>query len=465
LQLVGNIHLLPFDHFYSPRLPAAATGQTVPALLIYGSLQDERFPELDRLCRRLADENHIVYVLRWRIEGVVEPLWLSGYGVELWLKSTEYKVTDDQRLPTDRRPIDDEDDVENDEDKLHGFNFPRLIKRYPERRKQLEQFREHLRTTVYPPGQSASLAHLSPDELLGKYHLFSTKILLPNIIAISDRAVSYIKQSPLPLQTLSRLAQDFPVYAQALANQTIDRKLISDIRGNQRQGLPAGRDLLWLNGLAIGVSALDVYGLINAIRLESEAVGLLSSRLGISISKAVDIISETEGVSDSNEGPSSSSADGLFDLREPWELTTENSKSGGSDDDSSNNEDDSSDKGKLRAVVWLNDLERDKRYGRWSRSLKHLLIPTGSLPQLRRNLFNCVFIVDLTQPLSLSVLAESIEMIQRNIPLRFGFMPLLLNEDGDLFGKQMAAALYTLIITFNRRVAGEFIQEVCLALS
>lgn len=47
------------------------------------------------------------------------------------------------------------------------------------------------------------------------------------------------------------------------------------------------------------------------------------------------------------------------------------------------------------AVIWVNDIENDFRYNRWSPSLMELLRPTfpGMLRNVRRNLYNLVSIV------------------------------------------------------------------------
>ena len=47
-------------------------------------------------------------------------------------------------------------------------------------------------------------------------------------------------------------------------------------------------------------------------------------------------------------------------------------------------------------VHWLNDLETDRMYRRWSRDLMDLLRPMfpGQLPRLGRNIYNAIFIVD-----------------------------------------------------------------------
>ena len=44
------------------------------------------------------------------------------------------------------------------------------------------------------------------------------------------------------------------------------------------------------------------------------------------------------------------------------------------------------------AIIWVNDIENDFRYNRWSPSLTELLRPTfpGMLRNVRRNLYNLV---------------------------------------------------------------------------
>jgi hypothetical protein len=49
---------------------------------------------------------------------------LSGYGVELQIKSTEYKVQDDTEVKGDKTQDSYEQDDEDDE--VEGFNFSRL---------------------------------------------------------------------------------------------------------------------------------------------------------------------------------------------------------------------------------------------------------------------------------------------------------------------------------------------------
>lgn len=56
----------------------------------------------------------------------------------------------------------------------------------------------------------------------------------------------------------------------------------------------------------------------------------------------------------------------------------------------------------------------------------------GSLPSIKANLFNIVLILDLSQTTSLNFLAGGVtNIINRDIPLRFGLVPLVETEDGQ----------------------------------
>lgn len=49
---------------------------------------------------------------------------MSGYGVELQMKSTEYKVQDDTQLHDD--PAAEESSQEEEDIEIEGFNFAKL---------------------------------------------------------------------------------------------------------------------------------------------------------------------------------------------------------------------------------------------------------------------------------------------------------------------------------------------------
>ena len=87
---------LPFDHVFNP----SVQGETV---VLYADILDEPFQAFHATLKRLANEGVVRYILRYRPSISSEevgdkPLFVSGYGVELMLKRTDYIVIDDREV-------------------------------------------------------------------------------------------------------------------------------------------------------------------------------------------------------------------------------------------------------------------------------------------------------------------------------------------------------------------------------
>lgn len=95
------------------------------AAALYGELGSSEFTDFHKLLKQFAQEGRIDYVIRHYIKKRPEKrLRLSGYGVELQMKSTEYKVQDDTQLHDEASS---EETIQEDEDvELEGFNFAKL---------------------------------------------------------------------------------------------------------------------------------------------------------------------------------------------------------------------------------------------------------------------------------------------------------------------------------------------------
>ena len=111
---------------------------------------------------------------------------------------------------------------------------------------------------------------------------------------------------------------------------------------------------LFINGLFYDVDLVDMFGLLDILRQELRTMEGLHS-IGISYNTLTSLLALDFGQSSSN------SEEFAMDIRDS-------------------------------AVNWINDIERDSQYSRWSNSLMDLLRPTfpGMLRQVRRNLFNLV---------------------------------------------------------------------------
>merc|ERR1712019_298811 len=69
-------------------------------------------------------------------------------------------------------------------------------------------------------------------------------------------------------------------------------------------------------------------------------------------------------------------------------------------------------------VIWLNDVEKDKRYSQFSRSLNDFLRPTfpGVLRRLRYNYLNLEIFIDQTLP-DIDIINDLVEtMFENNLP-------------------------------------------------
>lgn len=77
------------------------------------------------------------------------------------------------------------------------------------------------------------------------------------------------------------------------------------------------------------------------------------------------------------------------------------------------------------AIIWVNDIENDARYSRWSSLLGALLRPTfpGMLRNIRRNLYNLVLIIDPLSDLSKPFVTFAESLFSAYMaPVRVGFV-------------------------------------------
>lgn len=90
-----TIKLVPFDHVVRPK-----SGKSRLTVVLYTSQFSSQFEEFHNYLKKAVDEHEITYVIRYRspLASVTPdtPLYLSGYGVELALKNTDYLVIDDR---------------------------------------------------------------------------------------------------------------------------------------------------------------------------------------------------------------------------------------------------------------------------------------------------------------------------------------------------------------------------------
>jgi len=213
---------------------------------------------------------------------------------------------------------------------------------------------------------------------------------------LSVAAASYIMASENPLGTLVKVSQDFPRYAAALAAHEATTEFVTEQALNTKM-IPAGMSVIWINGVQINARDVNAFSLLEHLRKERHLINGIED-LGFSASEGIAILSH-EAITQSQMEAEVQRYD--------WRDATE----GGN------------------VIIWLNDLEKDKRYAQWSPSVQGLLqrMYPGQLPSVAKDLQNIVLPLDITKRDDLVTVVDTLQnLIKRQIAARFGIVPIAL---------------------------------------
>lgn len=351
------------DHRYH------ASQQSDKVIILYGQIGTPKFSDFHDKLKNIAETKGINYILRHYLKDRADQtVRLSGYGVELQMKSTEYKATDDSDIK-DNADKDSETSSDSMEE-IDGINFVTLKNLYPDKQVELDKLQTHLLETSHEIG---ALKVWQFQEL-------------------SHQAAERIMNSPTneAITVLTDISQNFPMQAKSLIRTKVNNEMKKEMKLNQaifssNLNIQPTDTALFVNGLFFDLEAVDVLSLLESLRSELRVMESLR-KIGFSNKKMDKLLAlDLSTNMDKQEF--------AMDIRDS-------------------------------AVIWLNDIERDSTYARWSSSLTELLRPTfpGMLRNIRRNLYNLVLIVD---PLSgestpLITLAQSLYL--HSAPLRVGFV-------------------------------------------
>uniref|UniRef100_A0A8C3BCE6 UDP-glucose ceramide glucosyltransferase-like 1 n=1 Tax=Cairina moschata TaxID=8855 RepID=A0A8C3BCE6_CAIMO len=214
------------DHRYPASNPES------PIVILYAEIGTEEFYRFHKLLVLKAEAGEITYILRHYIANPSkEKVYLSGYGVELAIKSTEYKAKDDTQVKDENDPIDE----------VQGFLFGKLRQLYPDLMEELKELRKHLVESTN------EMAPLKVWQLQG--NLYEQPV-------VAARSSGNLTRSSNAL--LSTFFQYF--------------------KGTL--GLQPGDSALFINGLLIDLDTQDIFSLIDVLRNEARVMEGLHS-LGI----------------------------------------------------------------------------------------------------------------------------------------------------------------------------------------
>ncbi|KAJ1678749.1 killer toxin resistant protein, partial [Spiromyces aspiralis] len=361
--------------------------------------------EFHEYLSHLCEERGITYVLRFippaGHNNARRDLYLSGYGAEMKLKSTEYKVDDDRLV------------------KGNGDQARKFVSDARAQRGLREQ-------NIFNPTEEPAIRSLKPSKL-SRLGIQAAQLILE--AGHGNRTSMVVDNS---LDMLAALSQDFPKYAHYIARTAVDPKYSKALKTLEE---PSVADALFINGYRIAAHDVDPFNLFERIVAETKVAAELQG-LGMNATQAQQIMTApTPPVTPPGRAGDLVVAGEVFDVRDA-------SEGGG-------------------IVMWLNDLERDSRYKSWPASLETLKQQYyGQLPRVRRNVAHVLFALDFSSPAGLDVFASVSNLVKNGFMMRVGFVPLVDRRDQNSAANAMARLYHYLHARHGLKAAVEFLTSV-----
>lgn len=245
------------DHIYFAKNNPKAKDFGIMTVVLYGELDSEEFKELYEYCKKMASlgkMNFIVRHLTTHSSGNKQRVSLAGYGVELAIKSTEYRAQDDTRVKGEETQFDEQQEEAIEKpDEIEDLIFNELSQTTKSWKSTNPAFHEHVLESIkkVPTLESKQISDLS------------------------TQAVKLILSAPKEKQLILMrdLAQNFPIMAKSLSGETVDKELRAELERNQMLfgrflNLAPSDAALFMNGMFFDVDALDMFALFEVIKNE-----------------------------------------------------------------------------------------------------------------------------------------------------------------------------------------------------
>ncbi|CAG8939330.1 unnamed protein product [Penicillium salamii] len=228
---------------------------SLPPAVLYADIASPTFREFHETLSHMAQQGQISYRVRYRPpqHWISRPLFMSGYGVELALKRTDYIVIDDR-----------------DAEKLE---------------------------------EQGSKGPTNPEELKGEAPDDLRPLSASEVNRLGLKSAAYVMDSTDPLETLIKMSQNFPKYSSIVASHDHSGELAQEIRHNRVKMLPGGYNAMWINGVQMDTQQIDAFTLLEHLRRERKLIEKFRS-LGLSADEAVKLLSHrllTEAQADDDQ--------------------------------------------------------------------------------------------------------------------------------------------------------------------
>lgn len=353
-------NLFSVDHIHSHSDREKAT------LILYANIESDNFLNLHKQIVELVSRGKITYVLRHFLPKRSEQkVRMSGYGVELQIKSSEYKAQDDRKVQAEGESG---EEVAEENSEVDGFDFNVLNQKNPDDKEKLAEFKQFLLD------QSNDMAPLKVWQLQD----------------LSLQAAARIMNTPSEnrLSTLADLSQNFPSYARTLSKTRVPKDMKIEVKKNRELfmhslSIQPSDAALFINGMHFDMDYVDIFTLLDTIKSEAGVLDGLG-RLGLTDEQARKVVALDFSGNKQNYG---------IDIRDT-------------------------------AVNWINDIEKDSVYKGWPASVTELLRPTfpGMLRSIKKNFFNVVIMCDPSLKSSRPLLKLLESFYVHRAPTRIGIV-------------------------------------------
>lgn len=208
--------------------------------VLYADPTSPHFGIFHKTLTAAAKAGELKYRVRYRRPAYAsnKALPVSGFGVELALKRTDYIVIDDR-------------ETQNDVDAQRLLNTETL-------------FEEQELTDIRP---------LSTSELA----------------ALGMKASSFIQSSKTPFETLVKLMQDFPKFSASVSAHNVSKSFSEEYQQAHIQRVPRGANALWMNGLQLIERQIEPFSLVEMLRRERQLIDAVRN-LGLGGAEAISLL-------------------------------------------------------------------------------------------------------------------------------------------------------------------------------
>ncbi|KAG6012091.1 hypothetical protein E4U54_007728 [Claviceps lovelessii] len=238
----SDVKTLPFDR-------TLGLGK---AAILFADPTSPKFANYHQKLSKSARMLDLNYRIRYRRghTSVSRPLQISGYGVQLALKKTDYIVIDDRHTAqeVDRKPSRSQTVLEGEDE------------------------------------NPIDLKTLSKTDLR----------------SVGMRAATFIQQSENPFDVLVKLSQDFPKHAQFISSQNLSSLFVEEHKRINAQLVRDGVNHLWMNGAQLIDRQIDPFTLVDILRRERTLINGIRE-LGVNGADAIALLGHQAVSSAKNE--------------------------------------------------------------------------------------------------------------------------------------------------------------------